>query len=141
VILLPYRVVLDSNFFFLPLTLRIDIFTEIEDLLSGRVQFMVIKPVKEEVERLSRRGSSIGKSSQFAKRLMEKCRVIDMEVKPSEKVDDAIVRFSKGSNVIVATSDMLLKKKLRDINVPVIYVRDYSRLELEGFPVKDGNLD
>jgi rRNA-processing protein FCF1 len=33
---------------------------------------------------------------------------------------------------VVATNDIELKKRLRDINVPVVYLREKSKLEVEG---------
>ena len=134
---LPYKVVLDSNFLFLPLTHRLDIFAETEKLLPGRTQFIVIRPIREEVERLSRRSSQLGRKAKFALGLLEKCKQIDGEIDPSRTVDDALISYAKRRKVIVATADVELRKRLRDINVPVIYLRSRSRLELEGFPVRE----
>ncbi len=135
---LPYRVVLDSNFVFLPLTLRLDIFSEIEELLPGRVKFIVLEPVRKELERLARSNSELGRKASFALRFLDRCEEIMVRLGQSETVDEVIVRLAEGSKVIVATTDMALKKKLRDINVPVIYVRGRSRLELDGYPIEDG---
>ncbi len=136
---LPYRVMLDSNFLLLLFVLRLDIFTEIENLLQGKVQFIVITPVRKELERLSQRNSELGRKAASALKLTERCVEIDVRLSRSETVDDALIRFAQEDRIIVATSDMALKKKLRDINVPVIYVRDRSRLEIEGFPIRDGS--
>ncbi|MBS7623320.1 nucleotide-binding protein [Candidatus Bathyarchaeota archaeon] len=130
---MPYRVALDSNFFFLPLTVRMDIFSETERLLPGRAQFIVIKPVREEIERLSGRRSQLGRKAKFALRLLKRCEEIG-EVDAAGTVDDALVNYAKRHRVVVATTDRKLRKRLRDINVPVIYLRGRSRLELEGFP-------
>ena len=46
--------------------------------------------------------------------------------------DDAIVRVAKNWNCPVFTNDIQLKRKLRDISVPVIYVRQKSRLDIDG---------
>ncbi len=46
--------------------------------------------------------------------------------------DDAIVKVAKNWNSPVFTNDRQLKKKLRDISVPVIYVRQKSRLDIDG---------
>ncbi len=134
---LPYKVVLDSNFLFLHLTHRLDIFAEAEKLLPGRAQFIVIRPIREEVERLSRRSSQLGRKAKFALRLLEKCKQVNAEIDPSRTVDDALISYAKKHKVVVATADTELRKKLRDINVPVIYLRSRSRLELEGFPVRE----
>jgi rRNA-processing protein FCF1 len=46
--------------------------------------------------------------------------------------DDAIVKVASEWRSPVFTNDRALRKRLRDINVPVIYVRQKSRLEIEG---------
>ena len=43
--------------------------------------------------------------------------------KPNEPTDDAILRIAQAWKAPVFTNDKLLKKKLRDISMPVIYVR------------------
>jgi rRNA-processing protein FCF1 len=139
VIMLPYRVVLDSNFLILPLTLRLDIFSEIERLLPGRVEFLVVSSVRKELEKLSSKKTEIGRRATFALELLDRCIYVNLDLEQRTTVDEALVDFARKKKVIVATSDMPLRKKLRDINVPVIYVRDYSRLELEGFPIKNGD--
>ncbi|MEM3004649.1 MAG: hypothetical protein QXK96_05070, partial [Candidatus Bathyarchaeia archaeon] len=135
---MPYRVALDSNFLLLPLTVRLDIFSEAERLLPGRAQFIVIKPIREEIERLSRRSSQLGRKAKFALSLLNRCIEIDDEVEAVGTVDDALVNYAMRHRVIVATTDRRLRKRLRDINVPVIYLRGRSRLELEGYPVGEG---
>jgi rRNA-processing protein FCF1 len=46
--------------------------------------------------------------------------------------DEVIVKTAKAWNSPVFTNDRQLRKKLRDISVPVIYVRQKSRLEIDG---------
>jgi rRNA-processing protein FCF1 len=67
----------------------------------------------------------------YALRLAEKCRVVAVE-NGGEAVDDVLVRVAKSWNVPVFTNDRILKKRLRDISVPVIYVRQKSRLDIDG---------
>ena len=137
--MLPYRVVLDSNFLILPLTHKLDIFSEIEGLLPGRVEFLGVSSVRKELEKLSSRNTEIGRRAAFALKLLDRCTYVNMDLEQGRTADEAIIKFARQNKVIVATSDMPLRKKLRDISVPVIYVRDYSRLELEGFPIKNGD--
>jgi rRNA-processing protein FCF1 len=61
----------------------------------------------------------------------QKCKYV--EVKSSaEAVDDAIVEVASKWRMPVFTNDSQLRKRLRDISVPVIYVRQKSHLEIEG---------
>jgi len=67
-----------------------------------------------------------------ALKLVEKCRIVDIEKKSAETNDDVIVRVASEWKCPVATNDGVLRKRLRHINVPVIYLRQKSRLEMEG---------
>ena len=51
------KVIFDSNAFFVPLEFRIDIFGEVERLLNRRVDFVLLSPVKRELEVLSSKDS------------------------------------------------------------------------------------
>jgi rRNA-processing protein FCF1 len=50
----------------------------------------------------------------------------------SMQVDDVIAKVAKDWHSPVFTNDSALRRKLRDISVTVIYVRQKSRLELDG---------
>jgi rRNA-processing protein FCF1 len=64
-------------------------------------------------------------------KLSEKCR--EIEVQSSAKmVDDVIVETASKWKAPVFTNDSKLRKRLRDISVPVIYVRQKSHLAIEG---------
>jgi rRNA-processing protein FCF1 len=115
---------------------KIDIFSEIENLIPGRVKFCIIDPIRKELEKLSIRKSEVGRKAKFALKLAEKCDNLKIKSRDFEKVDDVLIRFAGKNEVIVATSDKELRQKLRDINVPVIYLRGRSRVELEGFPIR-----
>ena len=67
-----------------------------------------------------------------ALKLIEKCRVVDVERKFNETNDDVVARVASEWKCPVATNDRELRKRLRHINVPVIYLRQKSRLEMEG---------
>lgn len=127
---------MDSNFLFHVVSTKLDIFSEIENLIPGRVQFCIADLVRRELVNLSLKKSEVGRKAKFALRLADECDNVKIESKDLENVDDALVRFAGKNEVIVATSDKELRHRLRDINVPVIYVRGRSRVELEGFPLK-----
>jgi rRNA-processing protein FCF1 len=64
--------------------------------------------------------------------LAEKCTAVNVDPEPSASVDDVIVKVAKGCGYAVFTDDRQLRRRLRDINVPVIYVRQKSYLEING---------
>ncbi len=127
------KVIIDSNALFVPLQFKIDIFAELERVLNRNFELVLLSPVKRELETLAqKRSSKNGRNAAFALSLAEKCAYVKVTEKKEEPTDDAIVRVSRAWNAPVFTNDKLLKKKLRDISVPVIYVREKSRLEIDG---------
>jgi uncharacterized protein len=129
---LPVKVILDSNFLMAPFQFHIDIFEELEYLLQKKVDFIVPSSVKLELTSLSSRGGEGAAEASLALQLASRCRVVDVTLQPQETVDDAIVKAAQKLGAVVATNDIELKKRLRDINVPVVYLREKSKLEVEG---------
>ena len=129
----PIKVILDSNALFVPLEFKIDIFEEVKQLLNRNVEFVLLSTVKRELELLAAKDSpKIRREAFFALKLAEKCKWLPLENDEKLATDDAIVRIAKNWNSPVFTNDRQLKKKLRDISVPVIYVRQKSRLDIDG---------
>jgi rRNA-processing protein FCF1 len=128
----PQKVILDSNAFFSSLKFKIDIFEEVRRLLNRNVEFVLLSPIKHELEILaSRDAPKVSKQAIYALKLAEKCKFVPVD-ETNEGADEIIVRVAKSWNSLVFTNDRLLKKKLRDISIPVIYVRQKSRLDIDG---------
>ncbi len=129
----PIKIIMDSNALFAPLELKIDIFEETRHLVKCNVDFILLSPVKAELELLANKESSkLRRQANFALRLAEKCKFVPVAVSDKFTTDDAIVKVAKDWNCPVFTNDRQLKKRLRDISLPVIYVRQKSRLEIDG---------
>ena len=129
----PLKVIVDSNALYVPLEFKIDIFEELRNLLNRRIDFVLLSTVKRELEILATKDSSkIRREATFALKLAEKCKYVPVENDEKLSTDDAIVKVAKNWNCPVFTNDRQLKKKLRDISVPVIYVRQKSRLYIDG---------
>ena len=127
------KVILDSNALFVPFQFKIDIFSCLEHLLERRLDFILLSPVKRELAVLAKKGSSImRKKALYALKIAEKCTYVEVDAPPSALVDDVIVKIAEEWKSPVFTNDRQLKKRLRDISVPVIYVRQKSRLEIDG---------
>lgn len=129
---MPIKVILDSNFLMIPFQFNLDIFQEIEYLLQKKVDFVVPSAVKNELTGISSRGGEGAPEASLALQLASRCRVVEVTLDQGETVDDAIVKASQKLGAVVATTDIELKKRLRNINVPVVYLREKSKLEVEG---------
>ena len=127
------KVILDSNVLFAPLQFKIDIFEELKTLLNMNFEPVVLSPIKRELEVIAREGSpKMRKLASYALKLAEKCVFFEVKGKISYSPDDVIIEMAKKWKCPVFTNDRELKKKLRNIRVPVIYVRQKSRLEING---------
>jgi len=127
------RVLLDSNAFFIPLQFKIDVFSDLKQLLKRRFELILLSPVKRELEALARKVSpKIRKNASYALKFAEKCKYVEVDFPASALTDDVIVKIAGKWKSPVLTNDRNLKKRLRDISVPVIYVRQKSRLEIDG---------
>ena len=127
------KVILDSNFLFVPLQFQIDIFREIEEVVNGKVEFIVLSTTIEELKKIiSKGGDKLSRQAFFALELAKKCKVFEVKRLPRESNDDVIARVAKKFKCAVATNDRTLKRMLRNMGVAVIYVRERSRLEMEG---------
>jgi rRNA-processing protein FCF1 len=126
------RIVLDSNALFVPIQLKIDIFQELKTLLNRNFELILLKPIQRELERLASEGSpQMQRKVSYALKLAEKCTIVGVK-EDAASPDDVILQTARKWNCPVFTNDRELRQKLRNINVPVIYVRQKSRLEIDG---------
>jgi len=129
---LPVRVILDSNFLMMPIQFHIDVFRELDELLNQKVETVTPSPVYEEIKRIACGKSKLAKEAKLALKIAEKSEVFEVKLGPGESTDDLIVRLASEWGCLVATNDRELRRKLRDLTVPVIYLRQKSRLAIEG---------
>ena len=116
-----------------PLSLKLIFSLKLRILLNRNVDFILLSPVKRELELLATKDSpKIRRQIVCALKLAHKCRYIALDEEEKLSTDDVIVKVAKAWNSPVFTNDRQLRGKLRDISVPVIYVRQKSRLEIDG---------
>jgi rRNA-processing protein FCF1 len=129
----PLKIILDSNFLLVPAQLKIDVFEGLMNLLNQNYESIILSTTIDELGSLMTKGSpKLRKQTEMALKLAEKCDLINVDRKRGETNDDVIIRVAKQMKCLVATNDSELKKRLRNISIPVVYVRQKSRLELEG---------
>jgi len=126
------KVIFDSNFVFLPFQFRINIFEELETLL-GRYEPVILSTTIDELRSLTqRRSTKVRSQAAAALDLAKKCRVVEVRRMSGESYDDVIVRTSREWGCAVATNDANLRKRLRQMGVAVVFLRQRSRLQIEG---------
>jgi rRNA-processing protein FCF1 len=127
------KVILDSNAWFVPLQFKIDAFGELARLLNRNFELILLSPVKRELEILAEKGApKMRKNACYALKFAERCRLVEVDASASALVDDVIARVAGEWSSPVFTNDKQLRRRLRDISVPVIYVRQKSHLEIDG---------
>ncbi len=131
----PIRVVVDTNFLTVPSQFGLDVFVETERLLERSVEFLVLESVKREVDhKIARSGPGEARHFRVAKHLMrERCTIVPV---PADlvrwPVDDQLIEFAHRNGAVLATNDRHLRKRAREIGVPVLLLRGRRRLWLEG---------
>lgn len=130
---LSIKIILDSNFLLIQPQFHINIIENLENVLNQKVKGIILSPVYKEIQNLSR-GNNINerKKALFTLKHIEGFEIVDVTKKQNESVDDLIIRLAKEWNCPVATNDKKLRKKLRDMNIAVVYLRQKSHLEVQG---------
>jgi len=127
------KVILDSNFLFIPSQFKIDIFEELIRLLNQRFEPVLLSSTHQELRSMAEKGSpKRRKQASLALELTKKCYIVNIEKGARETNDDVILRIAAQWKSPVATNDRELRKKLRAQDIPVIFLRGKSRLEFEG---------
>ncbi len=127
-------VLLDTNFLLLPFQRRIDIFEEIRRLVDGRVEFLVLTQVLNELHWLAKSGTI--KEQRLATsslQLVERfCRVVDESSTSTSGLDadNALMRYASATGSIVATNDRELRHKLVKKSCQVIFLRKLAVLAI-----------
>ena len=104
-----------------------------EKVLNRKVQGIILSPVYEELLRLSKDKSlKERKKALIALKFLDVFDIIEIKRRQDETVDDLIIRYAKEWNYPVATNDRELRRRLRDIEIAVVYLRQKSHLEVEG---------
>jgi len=126
-------VLLDSNFLMLPSVKRINVLSELDRVLGRSYKLLTINHVVEELERLASLGRpSERRRAKLALMLMKEWNVEVVGVPLQAKVDDAIAEASSKRGWVVATNDRELRRRLKELGVPTVYLRGGKRLTLEG---------
>lgn len=118
------KVILDTNFLTIPGEKKIDIFKRIKDK-EPKAEFITLKAVEEELEKIGTKGSEVGKQ------LLKKKNIKIIDQKEEKHTDDKIIELAEKENAKVATNDKELRKRCREKNIQVIYLRSHKKIQIE----------
>ena len=130
---MPRKIIIDTNFLFIPAQFRLDIFEELNNLLGQRIEPIMLSTTYQELQKLAKSKSpKICKQAMLGLELAEKCQIVEVERKANESNDDLTFRIAMEWKCPVATNDRELREKLRQFGVAVIFLRQKKRLEIDG---------
>ena len=130
---MPPKILFDTNFLMIPLRFGVDVFEEAERVLNNLPEYYVTGSVLREIELLKQGASpSFAKELSFAEKIAERCSVLDVEAREKETVDESILRTAVEKRLIVGTTDAELRRRLREVGVKVLVLRQRRYLELIG---------
>lgn len=119
------KVIIDTNAFMIPVQFNVDIFEELYRL--GYNEFIVPFPVIKELDKIITYNKGQDKiAAKVGKSLAKKCNIIDVD----GYADDIIVEMAQEDFSSVLTNDIVLKKRLFDIGITVISIRQKNKLDI-----------
>lgn len=127
------KVIFDTNFLMYSLDFKGDIFQAIEDTVNQRIEKILLSPVLAEIQRLTVCGSN--KIKHRAQKTLElvqdkrlKFQIIDIQCQASTEVDQVIATYARKNQCYIATNDKELRKTLKKAGIPMIFIRQRSRI-------------
>lgn len=125
-------VILDTNFLAIPFDFKTDIVSEFERLLNNYSLFIFDKTI-DEINNISDK-----QKKKFMLLYIEhniKNNNIKIIKTDTKYIDRAIIEYvaenENKSNIVIATQDIELKKRLNDFKVSIIILRSKNHLEFE----------
>ncbi len=127
------KVVLDTNMLMLPIQLNINITAELDKLLELKYEIVVPEGVIDELKKLLNISNpKTRRIAKFALELAKKFKIIPLRPKVGESTDQLLVQLAKKKDYIICTCDNKLRRKIREVGAPVIFLRQMSHLVIEG---------
>jgi len=114
----------------------IDFFSLIEEELGLKPTYIVLGNVIEELLNIGRLNPYVARRIDFILGIIRKKCLIDNSKINIKDTDEALIEYALSSKAAVATNDRELRRKLRELGIPEIYLREESRrVGIEGLVV------
>ncbi len=121
------RIILDTSFLVNCVRFKIDFIEEIRRICGFRYGLFIVDKTLDELNSIVDKG---GKDASFAKivlQMIKKFKIALIKTNSEESVDELIMCEAVNGGV-VATQDMILRKRLDNIDIPVIFIRQKKYL-------------
>ncbi len=137
----PSQILLDANFLLIPSQMHLDIYKQLELNFPKPYKLIILSAIFIELEKKIRnfpRKNKFKQEYKLSREILEQQEysLINLERQPNQLVDDLLLDYAiksreRGDNVYIATNDRELRKKCRENNIKVIFVRQRKYLEIE----------
>lgn len=133
------KVVVDTNFL-LTMAQGVIAPSSLNDAINASYELITTDAVVKELEAMSKGGDLLAREAGFALKLLERLGVQVLRVKAGS-ADESILALAKelvqnGDRVVVATNDKNLRRSVRKLGVPTLYLREEGlRLEIDWNPL------
>jgi len=131
--------VVDTNFL-LTMAQGVIAPSSLNDAINASYELITTNAVVKELEAMSKGGDLLAREAGFALKLLERLGVQVLRVKAGS-ADESILTLAKelvqnGDRVVVATNDKNLRRSVRRLGVPTLYLREEGlRLEIDWNPL------
>ena len=122
------KVLLDANALMMPAQFKIDLFSEIRELL-GSFEPVVLPGVVQELAGLARAKSNDGAAARLGLALAGQCMIAESPGS-SSPVDDQVIAWASANNCLVVTNDRRVRDALLVKGIGVISMRKQKKLEI-----------
>jgi len=122
-------ILLDTNFILDLLKFKIHLEDELNRLLESNYEVAIIDNVEEELKKLSDRGNRFAK---LALKLLELGKIKKIKVNNKSDTDNIMLNMCKeNEDIIIATNDVNLRKKIKEVSRKTIYIRSKKHLAID----------
>jgi len=124
------KIILDTNFLMIPYSLKVDIFSEIDRLISDAYALCIFEGTLKELKSIMEKQRGKHKlAAKFALDIIEK-KKLTMLPSTKSNVDRDILALAKDTEILVATQDGELKRVLKALGRKCLVLRQKSHLIL-----------
>jgi rRNA-processing protein FCF1 len=120
------RIILDTNFLLIPGQFKVDIFEEIKRCMDEPYQLFIVEGTIKELEHIIEKVKNRDKIATKVATLLLKTKDIKT-IQGAGSVDEHLIELSNEPDVIVATQDIELKRRLKSPKL-ILRQRKYIKL-------------
>lgn len=128
------QVVLDTNFLLIPYQFKVDIFSQIDRILTVKYEFFVLDKTIDELKKIiTEQKGKDRDAARIALKLISIKNIKAIKTRSGVRTDDAILELPPKGNFIVATQDKDLKRRLINQGTAVIILRQKKKIEIVNY--------